>query len=162
MSFEKEHLDDLKGCESLNFGERTELEGWISKFRDYRCYPIVGRLVVDLPDPDRILTREQLAQHTGSEPVPEGYAIAPIYVGADGLVFDVSFGGGMFYGPNGAYEKFAGRDASRALARMSLDEADLESTSLDDCTEKQIQTMKDWAKTFRERKGYPIVGRLAK
>lgn len=45
---------------------------------------------------------------------------------------------------------------------MSLDEADLENTSTADCTEKQIKTMNDWIKTFSERKGYPVVGKLEK
>ena len=145
MSFDEEFLDDLKGCNALNFGEKTELENWISKFRDYRCYPVLGRLVVDID---------------GSGEIPVGYATAPIYIGADDKVFDVSFGGVTFYGPGGPYNKFAGRNASRALALMSLDEKDLDNTSIADCTEKQIQTMNDWIKTFTERKGYPVVGRL--
>ena len=159
MSFDEEFLDDLKGCNALNFGEKTELENWISKFRDYRCYPVLGRLVVDI-DPDRVVTLEELNAHDGSGEIPVGYATAPIYIGADDKVFDVSFGGVTFYGPGGPYTKFAGRNASRALALMSLDEKDLDNTSIADCTEKQIQTMNDWIKTFTERKGYPVVGRL--
>jgi membrane-associated progesterone receptor component len=169
MSFEPEHLDDLAGCQTLNFGERTELDNWIEKFRDYRNYPVLGRLVVPMPDPDRILTTTDLAQHSGhasagneSGALPDGYATQPIYIGAKDKVFDMSFGGVTFYGPNGPYHKFAGRDASRALALMSLDEKDLENTSLADCTEKQLGVLNDWIKTFEEKKGYPIVGRLAK
>lgn len=162
MSFDDEHLDDLKGCTSLNFGEKNELDNWISKFRDYRCYPVLGRLVVDLPDPDRIVSMEELNKHNGNGDVPDGYATAPIYIGAGDKVFDVSFGGVTFYGPMGPYSKFAGRNASRALALMSLNDADLENTLIDDCTEKQIKTMNDWIKTFDVRKGYPVVGTLAK
>jgi len=162
MSFDEEHLDDLKGCSALNFGEKSELDNWISKFRDYRCYPVLGKLVIDLPDPERVLTVADLREHDGSGEVPEGYAAAPIYIGADDKVFDVSFGGVGFYGPGGPYHKFAGRNASRALALMSLDETDLENASTADCTEKQIKTMNDWIKTFEERKGYPIVGKLEK
>lgn len=86
MSFDEEHLDELKGCNDLNFGEKTELENWISKFRDYRCYPVLGKLVLDLPDPDRVLTVEDLKEYNGSGKVPEGYAAAPIYIGADDRV----------------------------------------------------------------------------
>jgi len=162
MSFDEEHLDNLKGCSELNFGEKTELENWISKFRDYRCYPVLGKLVMEMPDPGRVLAVEDLRKHDGSGEVPEGYAAAPIYIGADDKVFDMSFGGVTFYGPGGPYNRFAGRDASRALALMSLDEADLENPTIADCTEKQIQTMNDWIKTFSERKSYPVVGRLEK
>jgi membrane-associated progesterone receptor component len=114
MSFDTVLLDDLKGCSTMNFGERTELDNWIEKFRDYRCYPVLGKLVVELPDPDRVLTVADLKHHNGSGEVPEGYAAAPIYVGADDKVFDMSFGGNSFYGPGGPYNKFAGRNASRA------------------------------------------------
>jgi hypothetical protein len=45
---------------------------------------------------------------------------------------------------------------------MSLGDAELENTATDDLTEKQLKTMNDWIKTFSERKGYPVVGRLDK
>jgi membrane-associated progesterone receptor component len=164
MSFDTEFLDDLDGCKTkLNFGERTELENWIEKFRDYRNYPVLGRLVVALPDPTNIFAVEQLRQYDGSSiEIPEGYAASPIYIGADDKVFDMSFGGVSFYGPGGPYNKFAGRDASRALALMSLDEKDLDNRSVADCNEKQLNIMKDWIKTFEQRKKYPLVGRLKK
>lgn len=162
MSFDEQHLDDLQGCKELNFGEKTELEGWIDKFQHYRCYPVLGRLVMDLPDPERILSKADLEENNGSGTIPVGYAAAPIYIGANGLVFDMSFGGANFYGPGGPYNKFAGKDASRALALMSLDDADLDNPSIADCTEKQLKTMNDWIATFLDRKGYPTVGRLEK
>lgn len=162
MSFDTEWLDDLKGCSTLNFGERTELDNWIMKFRDYRGYPVLGKLVVELPDPDRVLNDADLKVFDGSGEIPEGYAAAPIYIGADDKVFDMSFGGNTFYGPGGPYNKFAGRKASRALALMSLDDANLENSTTADCTEKQLKTMNDWITTFSERKGYPVVGRLQK
>ena len=36
-----------------------------------------------------------------------------------------------FYGPKGSYGLFAGRDASRALAKSSLDKADVENSSVE-------------------------------
>ena len=45
---------------------------------------------------------------------------------------------------------------------MSFDPADLENTSIDDLEEKQINVLNDWIKSFEEKKGYPIVGRLKK
>ena len=47
-------------------------------------------------------------------------------------------------------------------AKMSFDPADLENTSIDDLEEKQINVLNDWIKSFEEKKGYPIVGRLKK
>jgi membrane-associated progesterone receptor component len=166
MAFDEHYLDDPRLCDDLNFGEKSALDDWLQKFEHYRCYPIVGRLIVDLPDPDRVVSADELAAHKGnnanassSSSLPDGYAAAPIYVAVDGQVFDMSFGGISFYGPGGPYHKFAGNDVTRALAVMKIDEAGNGNHDLSDLTEKQVQTMKDWVKTFRERKQYPIVGK---
>jgi membrane-associated progesterone receptor component len=161
MSFDTEHLDDVSGCKNLNFGEKEELNNWIEKFTHYRCYPIKGRLIpdADMPDPNRIVTKSELAKYTGVEK-PENYGAAPIYVGAKGKVYDVSFGGVLFYGKNCSYEGFAGVDASRALALMSLDPKDAANPDISDLNEKQLKVLDDWVKTFGERKGYPVVGTL--
>lgn len=160
MSFDAEHLE--KECTGLNHGERMELENWIEKFTYYRCYPVKGKLIPDdkLPSPARIISNEELTQNDGSGKVPEGYAAAPIYMGVSGKVYDASFGGVTFYGQGCAYNKFAGKDASRALAKMSFDPKDTENPDISDLTEKEQTILKDWVKTFDERKGYPVVGCL--
>mmetsp|Transcript_13345 Transcript_13345/g.25046 ORF Transcript_13345/g.25046 Transcript_13345/m.25046 type:complete len:288 (-) Transcript_13345:74-937(-) len=162
MSFDTEYLDDLDGCTKLNYGEKEELDNWINKFEHWRCYPIKGRLIPDckLPDPDRILSLEDLWNNNGEGQVPEGYASAPIYIGAHDKVYDVSFGGVSFYGKGCSYNVFAGRDAARALATMSLDPEVAKNPDISDLTEKQIKVLNDWKKTFEERKLYPVVGRL--
>lgn len=165
MSFDTKYLNDLEGCTtSLNHGERMELENWIEKFTHYRRYPILGRLVPDdmLPSPNRIVSKEELAINDGSGKVPEGYAAAPIYLGAGDKIYDASFGGVSFYGPGCAYNRFAGRDASRALAKMSFEPEDTENPDVSDLTEKELKILSDWIKTFEERKQYPVVGRLIK
>mmetsp|Transcript_15303 Transcript_15303/g.42445 ORF Transcript_15303/g.42445 Transcript_15303/m.42445 type:complete len:295 (+) Transcript_15303:121-1005(+) len=166
MSFDAEHLNNLAGCKDLSYGEKDELDNWIYKFTYHRNYPVKGRLVPDeILDPlkTRTLTGEDLSKHKGdAEEIPEGYAAAPIYIGAGDKVFDASFGGVEFYGPRGGYNKFAGRDISRALAKMSFNPADLENTNTDDLEEKQKKVLDDWIKTFEEKKGYPIVGNLRK
>jgi predicted heme/steroid binding protein len=166
MSFDDKHLDDIDACTKLNFGEKAELDGWTEKFQYYRCYPIKGRLVPNhrLPNPDRRLTTEELAKFNGTAETPteSGYATPSIYVGAGDKVFDVSFGGVEFYGPNGSYHRFAGKDASRALAKMSFQQEDLDDTSVDDLTDAQRKVLQDWIRTFEERKTYPCVGRLGK
>ena len=162
MSFDAEYLDDLEGCKTLNFGEKDELENWINKFEHWRGYPIMGRLIPDsqMPDPDRILTVEELWKNNGDGEIPEGYGAAPIYIGAHDKVYDVSFGGVLFYGKGCSYHVFAWRDAARSLATMSLKEEDAQNPDISDLSEKQIKVLEDWKKTFEERKGYPVVGRL--
>ena len=167
MSFDTEHLDDLDGCNKLNFGEKQELENWVDKFTHYRCYPIKGRLISDnelAALSARTLTQDDLARHSGSEtePIPVGYAARPIYIAAGTKVFDVSFGGIEFYGPGCSYNRFAGRDASRALAKMSFDDADVKNANTSDLDEKQKKVLDDWIRTFEVRKGYPVVGKVAK
>jgi membrane-associated progesterone receptor component len=164
MSFDTKYLDDFDGVNELRHGEKAELDGWIEKFTYYRCYPVLGRVIPDseLPSCERILTKEDLARHAGSQEKPQNYAAAPIYLGAGDKVFDVSFGGLLFYGPGGGYNRFAGKDASRALAKMSFEPEDTENTSVGDLTDKQRQVLTDWIKTFEEKKGYPIVGSLGK
>jgi len=162
MSFSAEYLDDMAACKSLNFGEKNELENWCQKFQHYRNYPIVGRLVPDsdLPDPTRVLTKKDLVKYSGEGDIPVGYASAPNYLGAGGKVYDVSFGGVTFYGKGCSYNRFAGKDASRALAKMSFDPKDTENTDLSDLSDKERSVLSDWIKTFEERKNYPVVGVL--
>mmetsp|Transcript_24898 Transcript_24898/g.31737 ORF Transcript_24898/g.31737 Transcript_24898/m.31737 type:complete len:165 (+) Transcript_24898:318-812(+) len=160
MSFDEAHLDDIAGCKTLNFGEKNELDGWIEKFTYFRCYPVLGKLIPadKIPSSDRIVSKEEIAKNDGLGEIPEGYATPPIYIGAGSKVFDVSFGGVTFYGKDCSYNRFAGKNASRALAKMSFDPADTENTDTSDLTDKEKKVLDDWVKTFEERKGYPIVG----
>lgn len=164
MSFDEKYLDDLEGIDSLSFGEKTELEGWIDKFTNFRVYPIKGRYIPSsiLPSGSQVMTAEDLRHCDGSQKVPDQYATPPILIGAGEYVFDVSFGGTSFYGKGGPYHVFAGRDASRALGKMSLDVKDAENSDTSDFTEKEIKILNDWIKTFKDRKRYPVVGRLKK
>ncbi|KAL3500279.1 hypothetical protein ACH5RR_039372 [Cinchona calisaya] len=96
-------------------------------------------------------TLQQLKQYDGSDPSK------PIYVAVKGRVFDVA-AGRSFYGPGGSYSMFAGKDASRALAKMSKNEEDVIG-SLDGLSEKEIQTLNDWETKFQAK--YPVVGSVA-
>ncbi|KAH0462829.1 hypothetical protein IEQ34_010404 [Dendrobium chrysotoxum] len=96
------------------------------------------------------LTADQLKNYDGSDDNK------PIYISIRGAVFDVSTGK-SFYGPGGAYAVFSGREASRALAKMSKNEEDV-SGDLDGLTEKEMGVLEDWEKKFRAK--YPVVGRL--
>ena len=166
MSFDQSLLDNLSACETLGVGDKAELENWLEKFEHYRCYPIKGKLIPDdkLPSSDRIIPIEELAKYNGrdnNEETPKE-EVAPIYLGAWDKVFDVSFGGVEMYGKDGPYNRFAGKDASRALALMSFDPKDADNPDISDLEEKKIKVLKDWVSTFENKKGYPVVGKLDK
>lgn len=136
--------------------ERGMLEDFIHKFKYYRCYPVVGFL--SKPPAPRKFTRAEIAEYKGSQPVPEGRVDAPIYVGAAGKVFDVSYGGKEYYGPEGPYKHFAGIDASRALAKMSFSAEDITSHDVSDLDETQRKTLQEWVDKFENTRKYPVVG----
>lgn len=96
-------------------------------------------------------TAQELSVYNGTDPSK------PIYVAIKGRVFDVT-AGKSFYGPGGAYAVFAGKDASRALAKMSKSEEDV-TACLEDLSEKEIGVLGDWEKKFEAK--YPVVGRVA-
>lgn len=169
MSFDESLLDDLAACDTLGVGDKTELDNWLEKFEHFRCYPIKGKLVIDnkLPTSDRIISMEELAKYNGNnQDTPtgeyEGYATYPILMGALDKVFDVSFGGVEMYGKDGPYNRFAGKDASRALALMSFDPKDADNPDISDLEEKKVKVLRDWVATFENKKGYPVVGKLDK
>ncbi|BEI81208.1 hypothetical protein CcaverHIS002_0203680 [Cutaneotrichosporon cavernicola] len=91
-------------------------------------------------------------------------AIARIVDGeiTERTVFDVS-SGANFYGPEGMYGNFAGRDASRGMAKQSFDEdmlTDLDKPldNLKDLTAAEIDNMHGWHDHFSNK--YKVVGRL--
>ncbi|XP_068314278.1 probable steroid-binding protein 3 [Pyrus communis] len=96
-------------------------------------------------------TAQHLIQYNGTDPSK------PIYVALNGRVFDVT-DGKSFYGPGGPYAVFAGKDASRALAKMTTNDEDI-NASLDGLTEKELGVLADFEKKFEAK--YPVVGRVA-
>ena len=96
------------------------------------------------------LTPTQLLAYNGTDPSK------PIYVALKGQIYDVTTGV-AFYGPCGPYAMFAGKDASRALAKMTKNEEDI-TLSLEGLSEKEIGVLNDWEKKFQAK--YPVVGRV--
>ncbi|RCV45051.1 hypothetical protein SEVIR_9G426200v4 [Setaria viridis] len=105
------------------------------------------------PDPVEVgeVTLEQLRAYDGKDPAKQ------ILIAIRGQVYDVSRGR-LFYGPQGPYSLFAGRDATRALALMSFDPNDL-TGDLDGLSPDELEVLQDWEEKFKER--YPRVGHLA-
>jgi hypothetical protein len=65
------------------------------------------------------------------------------------------------YGKDGPYYLFVGIDASRALAKMSFKEEDLNSRDLSDLTPEQLAVLKQWEDKFIKTRLYPVVGTIA-
>jgi membrane-associated progesterone receptor component len=63
----------------------------------------------------------------------------------------------MFYGPGGPYALFAGKDASRALAKMSFEEADL-TGNIEGLNAMELDALQDWEWKFMTK--YVKVGQL--
>ena len=104
-------------------------------------FPVVGELLVE-----KEFTLEELKKFDGKNG-------SPVYIGAKGMVFEVDPG---FYGPGGPYGLFAGRDASRALAKVSLDPIYLESRELGDLSALERQSLDEWVAKFEMK--YTKVG----
>ncbi|GAB0497094.1 hypothetical protein MMPV_008417 [Pyropia vietnamensis] len=74
-------------------------------------------------------------------------------------VFDMGAGGGAdFYGPAGPYAVFAGVDASRGLAKSSMDAADVAVGGVDGLSASEMDTLTGWYTKYQSK--YPVAGRL--
>jgi hypothetical protein len=73
-------------------------------------------------------------------------------------VFDVS-SGKEFYGKEGGYSVFAGRDGSRAFITGCFDEQGA-THDLRGLSERQIESLKKWRDFYHEHATYKFVGRL--
>jgi membrane-associated progesterone receptor component len=71
-----------------------------------------------------------------------------IYIAIKGLVFDVTRSK-HFYGPNGAYGIFAGKDASLGMAKNDTDESILVTTDSIDLTPEELESLDHWLDFFK-------------
>ncbi|KAJ3682212.1 hypothetical protein LUZ60_014785 [Juncus effusus] len=106
------------------------------------------------PEPAQVgeITEEELREYDGTDPE------LPILTAIRGHVYDVSISS-LFYGPGGPYELFAGRDASRALAKMSFEASDI-SSDLSGLEPYELDTLNDWESKFMTK--YTRVGTIIK
>ncbi|KAJ3682213.1 hypothetical protein LUZ60_014786 [Juncus effusus] len=107
-----------------------------------------------LPPPVQLgeITEEELKEYDGSDEKK------PLLMAIKGQIYDVTQSR-MFYGPGGPYALFAGRDASRALAKMSFEQADLTS-DISGLGPFELDALQDWEYKFMTK--YTKVGTVKK
>ncbi|KAL6558249.1 hypothetical protein OROMI_018599 [Orobanche minor] len=108
------------------------------------------------------ISAEELKQYDGSDPKK------PLLVAIKGQIYDVThsrYGSSVpdmdsrmvFYGPGGPYAAYAGKDASRAFAKMSFETNNVSGdvTGLDVL---ELEILQDWERRFMSR--YVKVGTI--
>jgi membrane-associated progesterone receptor component len=107
-----------------------------------------------LPPPVQVgeVTEDELKQYDGSDPQK------PLLMAIKGQIYDVSQSR-VFYGPGGPYALFAGKDASRALAKMSFEEKDL-TGDVSGLGPFELEALQDWEYKFMSK--YAKVGTVQK
>jgi len=103
------------------------------------------------PAEKRDYKKDELRQYDGSDPTKA------ILIGVKGKLYDVSRSDG-FYGPGGSYGNFAGRDASRALAKGVTDLEVANNPDISDLTADEKETLNEWAAHYEMK--YPCVGNI--
>uniref|UniRef100_A0A2P2JSJ8 Cytochrome b5 domain-containing family protein n=1 Tax=Rhizophora mucronata TaxID=61149 RepID=A0A2P2JSJ8_RHIMU len=98
------------------------------------------------------ITEEELKQYDGSDPKK------PLLMAIKGQIYDVSQSR-MFYGPGGPYALFTGKDASRALAKMSFEDKDLNG-DISGLGAFELEALQDWEYKFTGK--YVKVGTIKK
>ena len=101
-------------------------------------------------EPKDFWSEEELRSYDGSD--PDG----PILLAVDGTVFNV-YKGRNFYGKGGEYSVMAGRDATRLLAKTSLEE-ETEEEKKKPLTIAEKAALEGWYWTFKNK--YDAVGQL--
>jgi membrane-associated progesterone receptor component len=92
----------------------------------------------------------ELADYDGSDPTK------PLLIGIRGYVYDVTRGRD-FYGPGGPYGMFAGKDCTRALAKVSFDE-ELFTGDTGGLDPDELDKLEEWIEMFEGK--YRRLGKL--
>jgi len=110
------------------------------------------KVYVPPPKLEKDMTIKELRKYNGKDD-PQ------ICIGIKGEIFNVTRGSN-FYGPNGPYNAFAGRDASRAFANFSTDDEMFKDgdDDLSDLTPSEQSQLNDWYDNLSSK--YDKVGNI--
>lgn len=140
---------------ALAFAIYQVVSGWFaSPFDDVRRHQRARSSAAEeeppIPQPVQVgeITEEELKQYDGSDPQK------PLLMAIKHQIYDVTQSR-MFYGPGGPYALFAGKDASRALAKMSFEEKDL-TWDISGLGPFELEALQDWEYKFKSK--YATVG----
>lgn len=128
-------------------GRRTIREEENARYEEYQAERSKKAHV----EPKEFWIEAELAAYDGTEDED-----GPILFAADGLIFNV-WKGRNFYGPGGEYHIFAGRDATRLLARTKVEE-ETEGEANKALTIGERAALAAWILIFKGK--YEIVGKL--
>lgn len=130
------------------------------------AYLIIYQLFAEDPRPERPketepeepivlrdFTIEQLREFNGNNG-------KPIYIALKGEVYDASKGRN-YYGEGASYHCFAGRDASRAMAKFSFDEDILANPDISDLGPFERSMLDDFIHKFKYYRCYPVIGKIS-
>jgi membrane-associated progesterone receptor component len=78
----------------------------------------------------------------------------PIYISVKSVIYDVS-AGSDFYGPGKPYGVFAGKEVSRCLAKMQVNDVEA-NASWRTLSDEHKETLAEWEAKIRSK--YPIAG----
>jgi membrane-associated progesterone receptor component len=99
---------------------------------------------------ERDYSLAEVAQYDGSD------STKPLLLAIRGQVYDVTRGRD-FYGPGGPYAMFAGKDCTRALAKVSFEE-ELFTGSIEGLEADELEKLEEWIEMFEAK--YRRIGRL--
>ncbi|KAI3738013.1 hypothetical protein L2E82_28031 [Cichorium intybus] len=96
------------------------------------------------------MSEEELKAYDGTDPRK------PVLMAIKGKIYDVS-SSRMFYGAGGTYGEWSGKDASRAIAKLSFEEEDL-NCDLTGLGKDELDALDDWEIMFKSK--YVKVGSI--
>jgi predicted heme/steroid binding protein len=108
-------------------------------------------------------TADELWQYNGINNSNKGKEVSDtsekplIYIAVKGVVYDVTWESEKFYNPGCCYHCFAGRIATRGLAKIDLQCTDFRD-DVGDLSAKQLAKLKEWIEKYEGK--YQIVGRI--
>merc|ERR1711933_493882 len=124
------------------------VKGWVDDYRMKERVKAMKAYAAKMKLEPREWKREELKPYDGKDPQK------PVLIGVDGEVWNV-WRGRDFYGDGAAYNAFAGRDATRLLAKYIIDEAEDDGEPL---SAMDLDTLNGWKELFRGK--YDNVGTL--